>query len=140
MLKKVIKYTDFNGVEQADTYRFNLTEAELTDKQLTTVGGYAETIQAIVDAKDTPAIIGLFKELILMSVGEVSADGKRFVKNDQIREDFKNSAAYSALYMELLTDENGAAADFVNGILPDKYRKAAMAEQKKALATTPEVV
>jgi hypothetical protein len=132
MIKKVIKYTDFNGNEQADTYRFNLTEAELLDKQLTTAGGYAETIKAVVDAKDTATIMSLFKELIMMSLGELSPDGKKFIKNDQIREDFRNSAAYSALYMELLTDEN-AASEFVSGILPKKYRDAATENQKKAL-------
>ena len=130
MIKKAIKYTDFNGVEQVDIFRFNLTEAELMEKQLTTVGGYAETIQAVVDAKDTPTIIKLFKELLLASVGELSTDGKKFVKNDKIREDFQNSAAYSAMYMELLTDEN-AASDFVQGILPEKYRKQALEERDK---------
>ena len=132
MIRKTINYTDFNGKEAQDTYRFNLTEAELMNKQLTTKGGYAETIQAVVDEKDTSTIIRLFEELMLASVGELSVDGKKFVKNEQIRNDFKSSAAYSALFMELLTNDE-AATVFIQGILPEKYRQQAIEETKKML-------
>jgi hypothetical protein len=46
-----------------------------------------------------------------------SEDGKRFIKNDQLREEFTQTAAYDALFMELATDED-AAANFIQGILP----------------------
>ena len=54
---------------------------------------------------------------MLKAYGEKSADGKRFIKNDDIRDGFAQTEAYSELFMELATDAN-AAASFVNGIVP----------------------
>jgi hypothetical protein len=74
-------------------------------------------IQKIVAAQDSPAIIKVFKELILKAYGEKSPDGKRFIKSDEISTAFSQTEAYSQLFMELATDAD-AAAKFVNGIIP----------------------
>lgn len=117
MLKKRIKYVDYDGNEREEDFYFNLTKAEITEMELSTEGGLENMIQKIIDAKDTPQIIQFFKKIILMSYGEKSPDGRRFVKNDQIKEEFKQTEAYSELFMELATDEN-AASNFINGIIP----------------------
>ena len=117
MLKKTITYTDYNGVEKKEDFYFNLTKAEVVEMELTTTGGLAETITKIVDAKDVPAIVKIFKDLILKAYGEKSADGKRFVKSKELSEAFAQTEAYSELFMELATDAD-AAAKFVNGITP----------------------
>ena len=62
-------------------------------------------------------MVKIFKDIILMSYGEKSFDGKRFVKRDEIRDGFAQTEAYSNLFMELITDDK-AAAEFINGILP----------------------
>ena len=84
---------------------------------MSTSGGLAEQLQKIVDAKDAPAIIKTFKELILKAYGEKSADGKRFEKSEEISRAFSQTEAYSQLFMKLATDAD-AAADFVNDIIP----------------------
>lgn len=117
MLKKTITYTDYNGVSRTEDFYFNLTQAEITEMELSTSGGLAEMIQKIVSAKDAPAIIKVFKDLILKSYGEKSLDGKRFVKSDEIRTAFSQTEAYSKLFMELAFDDK-KAAEFVNGIIP----------------------
>lgn len=117
MLKKNIKYTDYNGVERNEDFYFNLSKAEIMEMELSTVGGLTEMINKIVAAQDAPAIIKLFKELVLKAYGEKSADGKRFIKNPEIAEAFSQTEAYSILFMELATDAD-AAAKFVNGIVP----------------------
>lgn len=117
MLKKTIKYTDYNGVERIEDFYFNLTQAELTEMELTTSGGYAEKLDKIVKAQDTPTIIKVFKELILTSYGEKSDDGKRFVKNKELSDNFTQTEAYSTLFMELASNAD-AAGEFVNGIIP----------------------
>ena len=64
--------------------------------------------------------------LILKSYGEKSLDGKSFIKVDSegrpLSIAFSQTAAYDALFMELATDADKAAA-FVNGILPKKFQK-----------------
>lgn len=117
MLKKTINYTDYNGVERKEDFYFNLSKAELTEMELSTAGGLAEMIQKIVDTQDTPKIVKIFKDLVLKAYGEKSLDGKRFIKNDEIREAFSQTEAYSELFMELASDADAAAA-FVNGIVP----------------------
>ena len=118
MLKKSIKYTDYNGVERTEDFYFNLSKAELMEMEMSTAGGLAEMITKIVAAQDQPAIIKLFKELILKAYGEKSADGKRFIKSDELAAAFSQTEAYSELFMELVTNAT-AAAEFVNGIMPN---------------------
>lgn len=122
MLKKTITYTDYNGVERTEDHYFNLSKAEILEMELTTTGGLAETIQRIVSAKDTPAIVKIFKDLILKAYGMKSPDGKRFMKSDEISKEFAQTEAYSQLFMELATDADAAAA-FVNGIIPNDVAK-----------------
>jgi hypothetical protein len=119
MLKKKITYPDYNGVERTEDFYFNLSEAELMEMEMSTNGGLAETIQRIVDAQDSQAIIKIFKDLILKAYGEKSPDGKRFVKSDEIATGFSHTPAYSILFMELATNAD-KASEFVNGIMPKK--------------------
>lgn len=123
MLKKNIKYTDYNGVERSEDFFFNLSKAEIMEMELTTEGGLAAMIQKIIDTQDTPQLIKIFKKLVLDAYGERSADGKQFIKiNDQgvrLANRFAQTEAYSTLFMELATDAN-AASEFVNEIVPSE--------------------
>lgn len=138
MIKKTITYTDYNGLERTESFYFNLSKAEVMEMELSADGGMAESIQKIVDAKDAPAIIRVFKDLVLKAYGVKSDDGRRFmkVKSDGSRyaDDFKETEAYSQIFMELATDAK-AAADFVNGIVPADLAKKAEESQKNALPT-----
>lgn len=117
MLKKKITYTDYNGVERSEDFYFNLSKAELIEMELSEVGGYEAMVKRIVDAKDYKTLVAIFKELILKAYGEKSADGKRFVKSEELSNAFSQTEAYNQLFMELATDSK-LAAEFVNGILP----------------------
>ena len=125
MLKKTITYTDYNGSERTEDFYFNLTKAEVMEMEMSTTGGLAEMITRIVAAQDQPAIIKIFKDLVLKAYGEKSPDGKRFIKSDEIATAFSQTEAYSILFMELAMDAD-AAANFINGIVPaDVSKKAA---------------
>lgn len=121
MLKKTIAYTDYNGTQREEDFYFNLTKAELMEMEMSTSGGLAEMIQNIVKAQDAPAIIKIFKDLVLKAYGEKSLDGKRFMKVDEngtpLSIAFSQTEAYSNLFMELATNTE-AASEFVNGIVP----------------------
>lgn len=136
MISKNIKYTDYNGVEREETFLFNLSKAELMEMELGTTGGLTEIIKKIIETKDQPSIIKIFKELVLKAYGEKSADGKRFIKMDEngqpLSRQFAETEAYSVLFMELATDD-AKAAEFVNGIIPADVAKqaAALPEDQK---------
>lgn len=117
MLKKTIKYNDYDGNEREEDFYFNLDEAELMEMELTTNGGLAAKIERIVKEQDNAKIIQIFKDIIIKSYGKKSEDGRRFIKNDEIREEFTQTRAYSALFMELSSDAD-AATKFIEGIIP----------------------
>ena len=86
--------------------------------ELSVDGGLVEMINRITAAQDGKQIIALFKGYyILLPMVKKSPDGRRFVKNQELRDEFAQTEAYSDLFMELATDAK-AAADFLNGIIP----------------------
>lgn len=117
MLKKVIKWTDFNGVEREQPFYFNLTKAEMMKMELSTDGGFTEFITRVVQAKDSKTLVELFENFILTAYGEKDADGVHFRKSQEIRDNFASTEAFSVLFMELLTDE-AKAIEFINGLAP----------------------
>ena len=123
MLPKKITYVDYDGVERTETFYFNMTTAELTMYQLEHAGGMKKHLEKIVEGQDQPAILERFRDIIHRAYGEKSEDGRRFIKSDELSTAFEQTEAYSVLVMELLTDEK-AAADFINGVMPQKYRDA----------------
>ena len=136
MVVKKIKYTDFNGVEREEEFMFNLTEAEITEMELMTDGGLSDSIKKIISAQDTPEIIKTFKMLLLKSYGEKSADGRRFIKSEELTEAFTQTNAYSQFFMELATDDKAAIA-FINGIIPDSMRERVAEDGSNAADLVP---
>lgn len=123
MLKKSIKYVDYDGNERTEDFYFNLNKAEVIELQLGTVGGLTKTLEKIVQEKDASRIIEYFKTLILKAYGEKSADGRRFIKSQELRDAFEQTEAYSELFMELASNAQ-MAAEFVNGVLPKEAADA----------------
>lgn len=117
MLKKTIKYTDYDGNEREEDFYFNLNKAEVTEMELSKQGGLSEYIKRIVAAQDAPSLVELFKELICKSYGEKSLDGKRFVKSKELTEEFTQTEAYAELFVELASNAE-EATKFINGIMP----------------------
>ena len=129
MFTKEIKFTDFNGNPQSVVAFFHLSKAELIYLQLTKEGGFVEYVQNIVEAKDESALVATFKNLIDFSYGSKSSDGQYFEKSEEILKRFKSSPAYSELFMELATDDNGAAA-FINGVIPNDLKQGELPQDK----------
>lgn len=122
MIKKTISYVDYDGVERKEDFYFNLTKAEVMEMELTFEGGLGKYLQKIIDSKDAPQLITIFKDLILKAYGVKSNDGKSFNKVDseghKLGIAFSQTEAYSELFTELAVNTE-AASEFVNGIMPD---------------------
>ena len=130
MLKKTIKYTDYNGKERVEDFYFNLSKAELTEMELSTTGGYGEMLIKIAEADEHTKIVPIIKEIILKSYGEKSEDGKRFIKSKELSNAFSQTEAYSELFMEIST-QAGASAAFVNGIIPNDVQQQVESQNKQ---------
>jgi len=139
MIKKTVTYEDFNGEKKTKELWFHFSESEITNEELTTEGGLYNTIRKMTEEQDRIMLAKLFRQIILKSYGEKSADGERFMKSQEIMDNFEHSAAYDALYMELATDTQ-KVSDFVKGTLP-KNLAARVDEElaKNPQLTLPEV-
>ena len=133
MLRKVIKYTDYNGVEREEPFYFNLNKAELTDFNLSKEGGLDNIIKRIIETKDQPHLIAIIKELILTAYGEKSDDGKYFIKNQEIKDKFVCTEAYSNLYMELVSNEQ-ETIKFIKAIIPADILQSIEAKEREEAA------
>lgn len=128
MYKETIKYLDYDGNEREEDYYFNLSKGEIAEMELSTAGGLEKALTNIINSKDQKRIVETFKEIILMSYGEKSPDGKYFMKKDEngrpLVDKFVQTEAYSELFMKLATDSK-AGAKFINGIVPKELSEAA---------------
>lgn len=130
MLKHEITYEDFNGDKVTETLYFNLSQTEIIDMNLRYQGGLQGLIERITETQDLRTLVEIFKDLLLMSYGVKSEDGKRFVKNDELREQFTQTPAYDLMFMDLATNDD-FAAKFITGIVPKDFVKK-MEELEKA--------
>ena len=119
MLQKRIKYTDYKGNEREEDFYFNLNKAELTLMNLSYPGGMDNYLQRLIDKQDQPGIIEMFKMLISKSYGEVSEDGKRFIKSDELSKEFEQTEAYSEMIIELLSGGEQVVQDFITAVMPN---------------------
>lgn len=117
MLKKTITYTDYNGHQRTEDFYFNLNKAELVELELSASGGLTVMMDRIIAAEDNPTLFKIFKDLVLKAYGIKSDDGRKFIKNQEVRDDFAQTEAYSVLVMELVSDAE-KAAEFFNLIIP----------------------
>ena len=135
MLKKSITYTDYNGVERTEDFWFNLSKAEIMEMEMSTTGGLAELIKKIVQVQDAPAIIKIFKDLILKAYGEKSADGKHFMKEDEngrpLADMFKQTGSVLKSFHGISSGCGMRPAKLVNGIIPADAAES----QNKAIAS-----
>lgn len=118
-------YTDFNGNQRTEEFRFHFSQAELLEMEMSTEGGFSARVNRIINANSHPELLQVMKTFILDAYGVKSEDGRRFMKNEQIRQEFLESPVYSKIFMRLTTGPNAAdeAAKFINGVTPEEMPK-----------------
>lgn len=121
MLKRPITYETFDEVEVTEFFYFNISKPEIIDMEVEHKQGFRAMIEQIINTEDRQGLVEQFKKLILMAYGERSEDGKRFIKSDELRKEFSQTAAYISLFMELATVD-GAGAEFLIAVLPRDLR------------------
>lgn len=120
MLKKVITYTDYNGEERTEPFYFNLSKSELIDMAIGDKIDLGQKLRSIAEETDKTKLIDTFKEIIEMSYGVKSEDGRRFIKSPEVFEEFTQTEAYANLIAEM-TFNADKAVEFINGIMPKKF-------------------
>lgn len=117
MLKQNVKYLDFDGVEQTETLYFNINRMELIAMQARYgKDDMAKYIERITQEEDFGKIHDFLNDIILTAYGKKSEDGKRFIKSEELKEEFRTSLAYEALTESFFDDEGQTLGKFVQGI------------------------
>ena len=116
MLKKTIKYEDFNGNEREEDFYFNLSKAELVKMMAQKSGNFVQYLEQIVKEQNQEEIYKMFTVIVMTAYGKKSEDGRRFIKSAELSKAFSETPAFDELLMEMMVDAD-AASKFVNGIL-----------------------
>jgi len=117
MLKQRVKYEDFDGNIQDETLYFNLSRMELVALQARYgKEDMAKYIETLIENKDLEKMYELLNDIVLTAYGVRSEDGKRFIKNEQIREEFLQSLAYEALIEDFHDETRKVLETFITGI------------------------
>lgn len=118
-------YTDYDGTQRTEDFRFHFNQAELMEMELSTEGGFSARVNRIINANSHPELLQVMKTFVLDAYGVKSEDGRRFMKDADIRRAFVESPVYSKIFMRLTTGPNAAeeAAKFINGVTPDDMPK-----------------
>lgn len=127
MVKKTIKYEDYLGNVRTEDFYFNLSKTELSDMQMSVEGGLNVQLEKMLSASDKKDIYNTFVEIVLAAYGEVSPDGRYFLKKDEnghkLSDKFRQSPAYEVLMDEICENET-TIAEFCNAIIPKAIREA----------------
>lgn len=128
MYVKKIKYTDYDGNEREEKFYFNLNKAELIKLQHSVNGGYQSYLKRLTETQNEAEIMDIYTKFVDLTYGVKSIDGKRFIKNKEVLDEFVQSEAYSEFFTELMSSQK-AQLEFIKGIMPD----ALLADVKREL-------
>lgn len=128
MYKQEVQYENFDGEMESETLYFNITKTELTENL--DLRDDAEALQTRLEGPerelspdDIRDLLNLIKRIIKLAYG-IREGSKKFVKNEQVWDDFKDSLAYDAFLFGLF-EHPERAVGFMSGVLPRDLREAA---------------
>lgn len=133
MIKKTITYTDFNDVPRTEDFYFNLTQTEIMHMEDEEEGGLSKKLEGIAKMQDVRGILRTIEWVIQKAYGIRSEDGRRFIKNSSITEEFVQTPAYQELYMSFLEDPD-SCVEFINGLVPKLPPKLAQAAKEQGIS------
>lgn len=134
MFERTFKYEGFDGKMYEDTWGFYLSKADLLEIQLGTFVGLDALMKRLIETQNGKEIMAIVKEIILKSVGKASSDGKHFIRNEEVRQDFEQTEAFSQLFEELVMDGE-KALQFVMAAVPRDIGEKMKAEAAKEKAS-----
>lgn len=116
MLLKEIKYENLLGETVTEKFAFHMSKSEVIE--VAAKGELQPQLELIMSGNaSVEQILKVFRGFVGDTVGQVSEDGKRFMRSAAITEEFMTSGAFDALLFEFLM-KPGEAAEFVNNVFP----------------------
>lgn len=123
MLKKVIKFRDYDDNERETTAYFNLNESELAEL-IEEFGGRDSLTNLFANIKesgDGHRLTTFMRAIIKKAYGIKSGDGLRMKKTEEIWENFYQSEAYNEFFLGVMSSD-AENANFLRNVVSKRLR------------------
>jgi hypothetical protein len=132
VISKTLSFEGYDGKKYDEEYFFHMTKATLVEMKLyLEESGLDDYFKKISASSKASVVLPHFKDIVRKSMGRMSEDGKRFIQDEDVWNEFIQTPAYSEFFMWLLENPTDAAK-FFTGILPKDMQAEAAAAQKAA--------
>ena len=139
MLRKEIKYKDFDGNDATRVAYFHLNKLEWLELETFTKGGLIANLKDAIDKNQIDKTINILKKLILRAYGEKNIELNEFEKSDEAAIRFSKTDAFSELFYELAYDEK-KSQEFFFALIPSEYRADAEKQMRlQTMKSVPEI-
>lgn len=128
MQKLTVSYENFDGETVTEDLYFNLNIRELQEMEEWEVP-LTERIAQLTKTQKGKDAFNLMRDIVEIAYGERSSDGKRFVKNPDIRRNFTEGLAYDEVIIQFI-DGSLDLGKFIEGLLPKKVFEMANKNSK----------
>lgn len=128
MQKLTIQFENFDGETVSEDLYFHLNIKELQAMEEWPVP-LTKRIADLTNTQDGKKAFELMRDIIEAAYGERSEDGKRFVKNEEVLENFTQGLAYDEVIIKFI-DGSMDLAKFIEGLLPKKVFELAKKNAK----------
>lgn len=122
MLKQTVKYVDFDGNDQEEVLYFNLAKTRVTDDL--SIKDRIEEVEALfrgdereLSSKEMQLVINLIKEVMRLSYGVRTQNGKGFRQTPEVWNDFIETPAYDTFLFSFFEEPQKIWA-FINAVMP----------------------
>lgn len=117
MIKQTVAYTNLDGQPATEDLYFNLNKSELIDLELEQERSMSDMLKEIGEDPTAKDVLWMLKTFVNRSYGKRSEDGRKFIKNKDVLEDFIDSEPYSEFLWTLINDPQ-KAMEFITGLMP----------------------
>ena len=119
------KYVDFKGTEREEDVMFHYSTDEILSIMASKNEGFLEWMKKAASTNSTSELMPVFREVVLGAYGEISPDGRRFIKSKEMSKAFSETPMFTQL-IESFFENTQNAVEFFNkvGAPVEKQRTA----------------
>lgn len=117
MFKYEAIYENYFGETRQETVCFQLSRPEIMGLAVELPGGFESGASKLIESHDERAMYANFQNVIAKAYGEISQDGRRFVKSPELSKAFMETPIYEQIFDKMISDPE-FLKKFISEIVP----------------------